>query len=384
MRWDGATWNIVQTPNPGTELNHLNSVAALSTNDVWAVGLSTNTFGASQTLVIHWDGTAWSEVPSANATQHYNNLKGIVALSANAVWAVGDYYVSQSGPLQTLVEHWDGTTWTVVSSPNLGTSSSLVGVAAVSANDIWAVGELMGKVVMGTLVERFLPPCSSSTPVPPTGTPCAFGQFSDVPHSSTFYPHVTCLVNRGIISGYADCTFRPNYDVTRGQLSKIVGAAANLPAPAPGQQTFEDVPTDHTFWQWIEALSSAGVINGYACGGAGEPCVPPGNRPYFRPSAGATRGQISKIVANAAGLKEPVPGGQQTYEDVPAEHPFYLWVERLSSRGYMGGYPCGAMPEPCVPPWYRPYFRPGNNVTRGQASKIVANTFFPACGNPLK
>jgi hypothetical protein len=48
----------------------------------------------------------------------------------------------------------------------------------------------------------------------------------------------------------------------------------------------------------------------------------------------------------------------------------------------IGGYACGGEGVPCIPPLNRPYFRPYNNVTRGQASKIVANAFFPNCQAP--
>ncbi|HEX9987406.1 MAG TPA: S-layer homology domain-containing protein, partial [Chloroflexia bacterium] len=59
-----------------------------------------------------------------------------------------------------------------------------------------------------------------------------------------------------------------------------------------------------------------------------------------------------------------------------------VWIERLTSRGVMSGYPCGTMPsEPCGTSG-KPYFRPNNNATRGQTSKIVANTFFPGCVTP--
>jgi hypothetical protein len=107
--------------------------------------------------------------------------------------------------------------------------------------------------------------------------------------------------------------------------------------------------------------------------------MPPLNRPYFRPGANATRGQLAKIVSNAANIQDPVSG--QTFEDVLAGSTFYEFIERLVGRGAMSGYPCGA-PEPCVPPLNRPYFRPSSNVTRGQTSKIVANTFFPGCDPP--
>lgn len=63
---------------------------------------------------------------------------------------------------------------------------------------------------------------------------------------------------------------------------------------------------------------------------------------------------------------------------MPPDHPFYNYVNPLTRRGVIGGYPCDIDPrEPCVPPQNLPYFRPGNNVTRGQAAKIVANTFLP-------
>ncbi|HYP18427.1 MAG TPA: S-layer homology domain-containing protein, partial [Chloroflexia bacterium] len=118
-----------------------------------------------------------------------------------------------------------------------------------------------------------------------------------------------------------------------------------------------------------------GIIGGYLCGGEGEPCGVL-NLPYFRPNANATRGQISKIVANAAGYSDPQTG--QTFEDVPPGNVFHAWIERLASRGIMGGYSCGGAGEPCGTA-NLPYFRPNANATRGQISKIVANTFYSGC-----
>jgi hypothetical protein len=65
------------------------------------------------------------------------------------------------------------------------------------------------------------------------------------------------------------------------------------------------------------------------------------------------------------------------------DHPFYIWIMRLTGQGVMGGYECGGEGEPCDDE-NRPYFRPYNNVTRGQASKIVANTFSPAYQTPSR
>jgi hypothetical protein len=205
-------------------------------------------------------------------------------------------------------------------------------------------------------------------------------QFTDVPVGSTFYSYIRCLACRGIINGYPDGTFRPNNNVTRGQLSKIVSNSAGFNESVTGQ-TFQDVAPGSTFYDYVERLASRGYIGGYPCGSVpSEPCVPPGNLPYFRPNANATRGQISKIACNAAGCQGPGIG--QTFEDVPPGSTFYDFVEWLAARGVMGGYPCGGAGEPCVPPNNRPYFRPDNNATRGQTSKIVTNSFFPGC-SPL-
>ena len=210
-----------------------------------------------------------------------------------------------------------------------------------------------------------------------TSTPCPI-TFSDVPEGSAFYEYVRCLACRGIVSGYEDGTFRPDNNTTRGQTAKIVSNAANFQDDVTGRQTYADVPGSQTFWLWIERLTAHQVMGGYTCGGLGEPCDPQ-QRPYFRPFNNATRGQLSKIVSNAANFTEE--HNQQTFADVPTAHTFYQFIERLASRQVIGGYNCGGPNEPCDPQ-QRPYFRPGNNVTRGQASKIVANTFFPNCQTP--
>ncbi len=224
---------------------------------------------------------------------------------------------------------------------------------------------------------------ATSTPEAPTVTPTACTlTFSDVPPGSTFFPFVRCLACLGIINGYPNGTFKPGNDVTRGQLSKIVSNSAGF-SDNQTARTFQDVPVGSTFFQYIGRLASRGFINGYPCGGNGEPCVPPDNLPYFRPNNNATRGQISKIVSNAAGYND-VPIGLK-FEDVPVGSAYYTYTYRLVSREVMSGYPCGIAPAgQCVPPDNRPYFLPNNNATRGQTSKIDANTFFPGCSPPVR
>ena len=91
-----------------------------------------------------------------------------------------------------------------------------------------------------------------------------------MPPDSTFYSNIRCLACRGILSGYADGTFRPGNDITRGQIAKVVSNAANL-QDDPGPQRYEDVAEDNPFYIWINRLSIHGFMGGYPCGGPGEP-----------------------------------------------------------------------------------------------------------------
>ena len=93
-------------------------------------------------------------------------------------------------------------------------------------------------------------------------------------------------------------------------IATAIWSAGSLPAAAhpagtaptvlacPGGQCFQDVPPANPFFNFINNLYLNNIISGYTCGGPGEPCVPPDNRPYYRPNANVTRGQMSKFVDN--------------------------------------------------------------------------------------
>jgi hypothetical protein len=134
-QWDGSQWTVIPSPNvDGSSQNTLTGIAVINVNDIWAVG-----YADYQTLTEHWDGFQWSIVPSPNVADYGNQLSGITALASNDVWAVG----SSNNHTTTLVLHWDGSSWSVVSSPNSGEyghESSLANISAVSPTDIWAVG----------------------------------------------------------------------------------------------------------------------------------------------------------------------------------------------------------------------------------------------------
>jgi hypothetical protein len=140
LHWDGTQWSIISSSSPGSGgLNTLYAVDATSANDVWAVGSYTNAGEFAQTLVEHWNGTSWSVIPSANVAGAFNELYSVVALGPNNVWAVG-YWGHSSFGFSTLIQHWDGSSWSIVPSPNPSGDNFLSSVSATGANDVWAVG----------------------------------------------------------------------------------------------------------------------------------------------------------------------------------------------------------------------------------------------------
>ena len=136
--WNGTQWSVIPSPNPSSTQNMLNAVAAVSTNDVWAVGFAA--LGSNPILIEHWDGTAWSVVPNPPSSSPITDLTALAVVSANDIWAVGIGTVNDDAGTATL--HWDGTAWSVVPSPNVGpeVNNSLFGVTAIASNDVWAVG----------------------------------------------------------------------------------------------------------------------------------------------------------------------------------------------------------------------------------------------------
>jgi S-layer homology domain len=125
---------------------------------------------------------------------------------------------------------------------------------------------------------------------------------------------------------------------------------------------YTDVPPTNTFYANVRCLACRGILSGYSdparCPETGAPC--------FRPGDSITRGQMAKIVSNAAGFSEPHT--EVTFTDVPVTHTFYIFIQRLASRNIVAGYSdsihCASTGAPC--------YLPDAHVTRGQMSKFVA------------
>jgi hypothetical protein len=146
--FNGTAWSVVPMPpvsssNPNA-FYHFNAIKANSPRDVWAVGDSgvTDVPSSQTTLIEHFNGTAWSIVPSPSPGS-IDVLSGVTTSNAsNNVWAVGADVPAGQSVGQTLTLNWNGTAWNVVASPNTG-STDTVGAVATNpgAAIVWAVGE---------------------------------------------------------------------------------------------------------------------------------------------------------------------------------------------------------------------------------------------------
>ena len=148
--WDGAAWTLVNGANP-MSANVLESVWGSATNDVWAVGYGIRaSSGHKRTLVEHWDGSQWTVVPSPNATVTDNVLNSVSGSSSTDVWAVG--IDDKGGVPATLAEHWNGSAWAIVKTPDRGVlGTELLSVASAGPTSAWAVGQSFDGLIDSTL-----------------------------------------------------------------------------------------------------------------------------------------------------------------------------------------------------------------------------------------
>jgi hypothetical protein len=146
--FDGTAWTVVSPPAQVTSGGALASASAVSTSNVYAAG-STFVNSVPAPVIVHWNGTAWAAetLPSSLDGQE-GQLLSINAVSANDVWAVGETNVTTGSPVHVpLILHWNGTAWTRPPVPQIGNPGDdvlLEGVSGSSGRDAWAVGDRIG------------------------------------------------------------------------------------------------------------------------------------------------------------------------------------------------------------------------------------------------
>ncbi len=191
--WNGSSWSVVPTPMPGGNGvvgAFLQGVTCTSPSDCVAVGYTTAITGGNlNALIEQWNGSSWTILPGADTGQTYDELLGVDCLGADNCWAVGNTGPEQQNPNflpiypgavgdQGLIEHWDGSSWTVVPSTTKPTPGGgfLYGIECLSATGCWASGaatDASGQA-SGLLMERWngsaWTDVSGTVPVP-SGTP---------------------------------------------------------------------------------------------------------------------------------------------------------------------------------------------------------------------
>ncbi|MDQ5825912.1 MAG: S-layer homology domain-containing protein [Chloroflexota bacterium] len=393
LHWNGKTWNVmpaegldIEDTPPSYRGARITAMSGTGPDDLWAVGyagesspsvyVTFHDFTPSM-FIAHWNGHAWSQMPGPPIDATSTVLYDVKALAPNDVWAVG-WTTQGCCYYRTLVLHWDGNSWSVVPSFSEGSGGQLLGIDALPGGDLWAAGTYSADNRMQALAERYTGDCPESEP-PPT---CSI-TFSDVPPDNTFYNSVRCIACQNIANGYGDGTFRPEQTITRGQMSKMVSNAAGfsdpIEAPFDDHKIWADIPVTHTFYIHTGRLAIHDIVDGYGC----TPDQPywecRSSLRYFRPAGNVTRGQAAGFISRSAFLDEVVPPGQQTFSDVRPGQLFWSEIERMAAHGGIGGYPCGTRPDEPCDSQQRPYYRPGELVTRGQVSKFIGNIFYPDC-----
>ena len=165
--WNGTVWSVVPTPTPsgnGVVGAFLQGITCTAPSECIAVGYTTDINGGNlNDLIEQWNGTSWTIVPGPVTGQTYDQLMRVECLSADNCWAVGNAGPTQQEPNflpiypgaigdQGLIEHWDGSSWTVVPStvePSPG-GGFLYGIECLSANDCWASGTVTDSTGQGS------------------------------------------------------------------------------------------------------------------------------------------------------------------------------------------------------------------------------------------
>ncbi len=155
--WGGTEWSLQTVPGP-TEMeeDELKGASCTSSSACTAVGEYWKKTGGGLPLAERWSGTEWSVQPTRTPTGGSNDsLKGVSCASAKACTAVG-YYENSKGTWLTLAEGWNGTEWSVQSTPSPAEGNSyLKSVSCTSATACIAVGNNPGHYPEDPIAERW-------------------------------------------------------------------------------------------------------------------------------------------------------------------------------------------------------------------------------------
>ncbi len=180
--------------------------------------------------------------------------------------------------------------------------------------------------------------------------------FDDVAAGHWAYREILACRDAGIVSGFPDGTYRPSLPVSRDQMAVFIsramaGGDASIPT-GPATATFEDVPSDHWAYKYVEYAVAHAIVQGY-------------DAVTYAPTLAVDRAQMAVFVARGMeGGDEGVadPPAEPRFPDVPADHWAYRWIEHCAAEGVVAGYPDST-------------YRPDVAVSRDQMAVFVQRAF---------
>ncbi|MDQ2809237.1 MAG: S-layer homology domain-containing protein [Chloroflexota bacterium] len=401
--WDGSSWSLVASPNPVNSGNYLYGVTASAPDNAWAVGERVSNTGRL-TLILHWDGTIWQEVASPNKVG-FNVLQSVVARTATDVWAVGNAFDNSNTLYTTLIEHWDGATWSIVSSPNAGNGTDyLTDVSVSGLNDVWAVGAYQA---VNTAADHPLT-------LHWNGTQWSIATTPDITNQHLALRGVIALSSSNVWAvGYADATSlilhweggswqrvnSPNSGSSENNLLDVAGTTATdlWSVGQTASSSFNQTLIEHyqlacgtpTATQTATGTPAATTVTRTPLPSATLPAtstatvatltrtpLPSATLPATGTAAVATvtRTPLPSATLPATGTATVTTTATATacplqFSDVPPGSTFYSNIRCLTCQAIVGGYTdAGHCPNGA------PCFQPGANVTRGQMSKFIAGS----------
>ena len=188
VRWNGTS--VVAAPEPATMslLDKSTQQASFdSSTDGWVLGRIGSSTGVAQPYLAHWDGRRWTIMPFTGPQDHatvatfFPSLNGVAAVSPASAWAVGAVIDPAGNNHGAIIEHWNGSRWSLVANPASSPSSGggLYALKVISPANVWAVGRqenASGTIV--PLVQHWNGKAWSIVPVPAGAAPSALSSIS--------------------------------------------------------------------------------------------------------------------------------------------------------------------------------------------------------------
>ncbi|WP_042470271.1 S-layer homology domain-containing protein [Bacillus ndiopicus] len=179
--------------------------------------------------------------------------------------------------------------------------------------------------------------------------------FKDLNPNADYYKPVLDLVNRGVVSGYSDGTFRPSEAITRGEAAKIIALAMGLNVTRPKNPGYTDVSQSHPYYSYIAAIANEGIIDGF-------------NDKTFKPNELITRGQIAKALTLGFKL-EVATKMNHNFKDVTSQNANEAFIQTLYNLDIAKGTTANT-------------FEPFGTVTRAQLATFIWRAEKADKGNP--